>query len=53
VQGDTAVERRGRAVAIIRGIPAELDDEVRHAFVAFAEKVNARPAPTGLPDAHP
>jgi hypothetical protein len=53
MRGDTSVERRGRAVAITRGIPAELDDEVRGAFAAFATKVNARPAPSGLPNAAP
>ncbi len=52
--GDEAsVEQLGRAVAIIRGLPAEFHDEVRDGFGAFAAEVNAHTAPTGLPRAAP
>lgn len=48
-----SVEQRGRVVAIVRGLPAELQGELRSAFAGFARKVNASPAPVGLPKAGP
>ena len=42
------VERLGRALLIIRGLPRELHGPVRRSFVSFAQRINAKPAPRGL-----
>ena len=42
------VERKGRAVLIVRGMPPKLHRSVRHDFNAFARRVGSRPAPPEL-----
>ena len=42
------VERLGRALLIIRGLPRELHRSVRRAFASFARRINDKPAPRGL-----
>lgn len=43
-----AVERAGRSVLIVRGVPPRLHREVKSRFSDFAREVEARPAPPEL-----
>jgi hypothetical protein len=48
-KGSTArVERKGRAVLIVRGLPAKLHRPVRSDFTSFARRIKAEPAPPDL-----
>jgi len=48
-KGSTArVERKGRAVLIVRGLPAKLHRPVRNDFTSFARRIKAEPAPPDL-----
>ena len=42
------VERRGRSVLIVRGVPPKLHREVKNRFDAFAREVMSRPPPPGI-----
>ena len=42
------VERKGRAVLIVRGLPAKLHRPVRNDFTSFARRIKAEPAPPDL-----
>jgi len=44
------VERKGRAVLIVRGLPAKLHRSVRGDFMSFARRIKGEPAP---PDVRP
>ena len=49
--GSTAsVERKGRSVLIVRGLPSKLHRTVRSDFMSFARGIKAKPAP---PDVRP
>lgn len=43
------VERKGRAVLIVRGLPSKLHRAVRSEFSAFARRIKNEPAPPRLP----
>jgi len=43
------VERKGRSVLIVRGLPAKLHRSVRNEFSTFARAVKGRPAPPEIP----
>ena len=42
------VERKGRAVLIVRGLPAKLHRTVRNDFTSFARSIKSKPAPPDL-----
>lgn len=42
------VEKRGRALLIVRGLPPKLHRSVRHDFTVFARRIGSRPAPPEL-----
>ena len=43
------VERKGRSVLIVRGLPAKLHRQVRNEFSKFARAVEGQPAPPEIP----
>jgi hypothetical protein len=49
-RSNARVERRGRSVLIVRGLPPKLHRSVRGDFTSFARRIKAQPAP---PDVRP
>jgi hypothetical protein len=43
--GLAMVERRGRSVLVVRGLPPKLHRAVKNRFYDFARQVKSRPAP--------
>ncbi len=46
--GTARVERKGRAVLIVRGLPSKLHRAVRSAFTSFARRIKGDPPPPAL-----